>query len=84
MFISFSNWGLLSVSTLHCMLIHLHKPRTELVLCGDTNVNFLINNNHKMELTLLLQIYNMFYIIDFPARINETSGSATDGIFIDG
>ena len=48
------------------------------------NVNFLIENNHKMELPLLLQFYNMFYVTDFPARINERSGSATDGIFIDG
>ena len=62
----------------------LHKPRTELILCGDTSVNFLIDSNYKTELSLLLQFYNMFNVTDFLTRINKRLGSAIDGIFIDG
>jgi hypothetical protein len=64
------------------MLIYLCKPRTELMLCGDLHVNFLMNSNYKLELTVLLQSYNMTNVIEFPTRINGGHGTAIDGIFI--
>jgi hypothetical protein len=53
------------------------------MLCGDINVNFLVDSNYKMELITLLQSYNMTNVIEFPTRINEGHGTAIDGIFID-
>jgi exonuclease III len=68
---------------LDSMLMYLCKPRTELMLCGDINVNFLVDSNYKMELTTLLQSYNMTDVIEFPTRINQGHGTAIDDIFID-
>jgi exonuclease III len=64
-------------------LMYLSKTKTELILCGDINVNFLVDNNYKMELTILLQTYNMTNVIEFLTRINEGHGTAIDGIFLD-
>jgi hypothetical protein len=52
------------------------------MVCGDLNVNFLMNRNYKMELTILLQSYNMTNVIEFPTRINGGHGTAIDGLFI--
>jgi hypothetical protein len=53
------------------------------MVCGDLNVNFLMNSNYKMELTILLQSYNMTNVIEFPTRINGGHGTAIGGIFVD-
>jgi hypothetical protein len=36
---------------LDSMLMYLCKPKTELMLCGDISVNFLVDSNYKMEIT---------------------------------
>jgi exonuclease III len=68
---------------LDSMLMYLCKPRTQLMLCGDINENFLVDTNYKMALTILLQSYNMTNVTEFPTRINEGHGTAIDGIYID-
>ena len=68
---------------LDLLLTSLYDARCELILCGDMNVNYLKDSNHKMELSTLLQSYNMFNVIDFPTRICNESASAIDSIFID-
>jgi endonuclease/exonuclease/phosphatase family metal-dependent hydrolase len=65
------------------VLKFLHKPKSELLICGDFNVNFLEENGHKRQLVLLLQSYNTFHTVRFPTRITETSSSAIDNIFSD-
>jgi hypothetical protein len=70
----------------------LHKQKTEFIICGDLNVNFLSDSNFKFKLSLLFQSYNLFYVVDFPTRFNsinnscrpdKCSGTALDNIFID-
>jgi hypothetical protein len=60
-----------------------HKPKMEFLLCGDLYVNSLIHSNCKLELSMLLQTYNMPDSVDFPTRIHNTSIAAVDSIFID-
>ena len=51
-------------------------------VCGVFNVNF-YRFKFCSQLTLLLQSYNLFHIIDFPTGMTKVSSSAIDNIFID-
>jgi len=76
------NFGEFSL-LLDLILKYLHKPKVEFIIYGDFNVNFLIDSSSAWQLTLLLQSYNLFHIIDFPTRTTKVSSSAIDNIFID-
>lgn len=57
-----------------------HTPRMEFVICCDMNVNFLIDSNFKLQISVLLLSYYIFHIVDFTSIINENAGSAIDNI----
>lgn len=69
-----------SLKSLDANLKYLYKHNIELLIRGDININYLIDNNHKLHISLLLQSYNMVHTIDIPTRINRTSGTAFDNI----
>jgi hypothetical protein len=80
------------LNALDSTLRSLHKQKTEFIICGDLTVNFLSDSNFKFELSLLLQSYNLCYVVDFPTRFNsinnscrpdKCSATALDNIFID-
>jgi hypothetical protein len=68
---------------LEIILKYLFKPKSEIILCGDFNVNFLVNSSTAHQIISLLQSYNLFHVVDFPTRINKDSSSAIDNIFVD-
>jgi hypothetical protein len=52
------------------------------MLCGDFNINYLVDNDSKNQLDALLSSFNLSSI-DFPTRIQVNSSSAINNIFID-
>jgi hypothetical protein len=54
-----------------------------LIICGDINVNYNDNNMNKIQLSSLLDTYNLQSIVDFPTRISAHSSTTIDNIFID-
>jgi hypothetical protein len=60
----------------------LYKPRTEFLICGDINVDYLIDNDHK-KLFLLLNTYHLWHTVYFPTRIQNNLDAAIDNIFVD-
>jgi hypothetical protein len=54
-----------------------------IIICGDININYLVENEQKKQLDNLLLMYNLISIVNFPTRINNTSASALDNFFID-
>jgi hypothetical protein len=52
-------------------------------MCGDINVDYLTNCYQKQQLSLLLGTYRIFYMVDFPTRIQNNHASVTDNIFLD-
>jgi hypothetical protein len=54
---------------------------TEVVICNDINVNFLVENR-KTCLNSLLLSYNLPSIVNFPTRNQNNSLSAIDNILI--
>jgi exonuclease III len=41
------------------ILNFLHSHNTEFILCGDININYLEDNNRKVNLVEILNIYNL-------------------------
>jgi exonuclease III len=71
------------LNKLESLLNLLYTNNSKLVLCGDINVNYLIYNNNKKQLETLLSYYNLSIIVNFPARVQNSSVTAIDNIFID-
>ena len=62
----------------------LYSPTTCLIVCGDLNINYLIENEQKRQLDNLLLIYNLTGTVNFPTRINQTAtATAIDNLIID-
>ena len=56
--------------------------KTEFVICGDININYLENCKKRQQLDALLQTYNLIGTVSFPTRKTNASTSAIDNIFI--
>ena len=61
----------------------LYKPKTEFIICGDININYMERNNHRKTFDNLLSIYNLANTVNFPTRIAEKTTTMIDNIFID-
>ena len=61
----------------------LYKPRTDFILCGDININYMERNNHRKTFDNLLSIYNLVNTVNFLTRIAEKTTTIIDNIFID-
>ena len=60
----------------------LHNYKTEFIICGDININYLETNNKNKQLDNLLGTYNLIGTIYFPTRIAKNSVTLMDSIFI--
>jgi hypothetical protein len=88
----FNGWGLIVVclyrsptgdfcqflELLEQVLLFLYKPTIEFLVCGDINVDYLLNDNRKQQLSVLLSTCNMIH-----TRLQNNHALATDHIFID-
>jgi len=53
-----------------------------LVVCGDANVNYLMESYKKNELNRILQSFNLCSIVNFPTRIRPNFSSTIENFFI--
>jgi hypothetical protein len=60
-----------------CRLLKEH------IMCGDINIDYLIDSDRKSRLDALLKTYNLTSVVNFPTRIQQNSATAIDNIFID-
>jgi len=70
------------LNTLETAIDQLYNNITNIILCGDFNINYLSDNKKKQTLNSLLTSYSLYSIIDFPARTNNTTSTTIDNIFI--
>ena len=68
---------------LDLILQKLCKNKYKIIICGDVNVNYLLNDNRRIQLDAVLHSYNLMGIVKFPTRSGVNSQSAIDNIFID-
>jgi hypothetical protein len=68
---------------LDAILKYLYSPKSEFIICGDININYLTENNRKPQINSLLKTYNLLPTINLATRIQNSSSKAIDNIFID-
>jgi exonuclease III len=56
---------------------------TDIIICGDINVDYRVENERKKQLNNLLHSFNLTSIVTFPTRIHNKSVTTIDNIFID-
>ena len=61
----------------------LHNYKTEVIKCGDINVNYLKNCTKRQQLDPVLATYNSIGTVHFATRITNGCISAIGNIFID-
>jgi hypothetical protein len=71
------------IKKLETILNSLHTINTQYIICGDININYLIENNRKKVLDALLTSYNLSSTVYFPARLQNNLATAVDNIFVD-
>jgi hypothetical protein len=70
------------IHNLEKILSMIYSNTIEIIICGDININYLIDFTHKQLLDSLLTSYGLCSTVQFPTRIQNNSHSATDTIFI--
>jgi hypothetical protein len=55
----------------------VQTKKKKLILCGDWNINFLVDSARLRELNNLLQMYNLVNIVASPTRITKNSVTQT-------
>jgi hypothetical protein len=63
--------------------LEIYVSTQKYIICGDININYLIDSERKSQLEALLQTCNLTSIANFPTRIQGNSATAIDNIFID-
>jgi hypothetical protein len=58
---------------LEIILKFLINPKSDINVCGNINVNCLINSNRKYQLNTLQNSYSLIDAADFPTRTQHTS-----------
>jgi hypothetical protein len=71
------------VVQLDSILCTLYDTKTDFVLCGNFNTDFLKDTDGVTQLNALLATYNLTNIVMFPTRITEETSTAIDNIFLD-
>jgi hypothetical protein len=71
------------LNKLEATLNFLYQKNTSLILCGDSNVNYLTDKNKKNHLDTLLATFNLTHTVTFPTMLQNNSVTAIGNIFID-
>ena len=71
---------------LHNLEIVLHTyytHTTDIIICGDININYLEPDDKKDQLNNLLGTFNLTATVTFPTRICRDAATLIDNIFVD-
>ncbi|PNF30487.1 hypothetical protein B7P43_G10883 [Cryptotermes secundus] len=71
------------MNKLDLILNKLFKVTVDFVICGDFNINVLVDSERKRQLVALLQTYNLTSVVKFPTRVQHGSVTSIDNFFID-
>jgi hypothetical protein len=63
-------------------LKYLYNPKSEFLICGDMNIDYL-NESNQEKTNSLLTTYNLTLTVNFASRIQNGSSTVVDNIFVD-
>jgi hypothetical protein len=61
----------------------LYNSSLNIIICGDINIDYLVRSEIKNQLDNLLLSYNLTSIITFPTRLQNTTATAINNMFLD-
>jgi len=61
----------------------VYQPNVSLIICGDLNINFLVDSSVKQNLESIMKTCNLTQAVTFPTRICNNKGTLIDSIFLD-
>lgn len=64
------------------ILSSLYNKKSEFIICGDVNINYLENCDRRQQLDTLLSTFNLTGTVNFPTRCVKNSRTAIDNIYI--
>ena len=64
-------------------LSFLYNCSSSIILCGDWNINYLLETPTKKRLDIITNAYNLVQIVNFPTRITHKSATLIDCIYLD-
>jgi len=70
------------LNELEILLHSVSRNSMRLIICGDFNINFMVDTNHKRLLNSLLATFGLYGTVDFPTRIFNNNLMTIDNIFI--
>jgi exonuclease III len=56
------------IERLDATLKYLYNPKSEFIICGDININYLNENNQKKQVSSLLKMCNLSHTVNFVKR----------------
>jgi exonuclease III len=69
------------IQNLEDFLNKLYRHLKNIIICGDVNINYFINNSYKQQLDSLMASYGLHSTISFSTRTCHNSSTAIDNIF---
>ena len=70
------------IDKVETILNMIYSNSVEIIMCGDININYLINSTSKQLLDSLLASYGLHSTVQFPTRIQNNSYTTIDNIFL--
>jgi hypothetical protein len=64
------------------ILSMLYINKSEFIIYGDVNINYLENCDTRQQLDAFLSTFNLIGMVNFPTRIVKDSRTAIDNIYI--
>jgi exonuclease III len=69
------------ITKLEGVLKKLFVVTLDFIICGDLNINYIVNSNRKSQIETLLKTNNLTNVVNFPTRIHQHSVTLIDNIF---
>ena len=69
------------LNRLNSLIDLLLKKENKLILAGDFNINVLQPSSELRELNNILKSHGLYFLVDFPTRVTDTSSTCIDNIF---
>jgi hypothetical protein len=70
------------ITNLEDFLNKLYRNSKNIIICGDANINYFVNNSYKQQLDSLMASYGLYSTITFSTRTCHNWSTAIDNIFI--
>jgi hypothetical protein len=65
------------------LLRKLVVNKVKVIICGDINVNFMVDSSKKRQLEVMLASFNLGSVVTFPTRYGRNISTAIENIFLD-